>query len=113
MDALLESTKIASGSFPSWDFATKGDVVPIITGAQADAQGAAVTAYTQRGTIPQLPDVGIPWAESLTGDVSFGEVDNKIRNDIVANGHDDYEVTYKLVNDKLTANVEKKKAVTR
>jgi len=114
MDALLEGSQQRTASaYQTWDFATKGDIVPIITGDNADAQGAAVTAYTQRGTIPQLPEEGIPWVESLTGLATFGEVDNTIRQNLIANGHDDFQVDYSLVNEGITAKVSKKKAVSQ
>ncbi len=105
MDALLESTKSVAGSFPTWDFATVGDIVPIITGDAADEQGAAVTAYLQKGTIPQLLEAGIPWAEYMTGSATFAEVDNKIRADLLANGHDAFGIDYSIVNDSIKATV--------
>jgi hypothetical protein len=105
MDALLESTKVVSGAFPTWDLATVGGIVPIITGDAADEQGAAVTTFLQRGTIPQLPEAGIPWAEYMTGTATFAEVDNKIRADLQANGHDAFTIEYSIVNDAINAMV--------
>lgn len=103
----MQSEITAPGGFPTWDLYVDGTIVPFITGDAGDAQGAGVTAYLQLGTIPQLPTIGVPWTEFLTGEVGFGVVDASIRKTLVYAGITNYYPNYDIVNDNVIVKMEK------
>ncbi len=78
MDFLLKDY-VDDNKEPVLDFnlSFDGNLITI-TGSAEEKQRAIVAAFTQRGTIPQLPETGVQWAELLTGQVGYSEVNSQI-----------------------------------
>ena len=107
MDARMQSTQSIPNQFQTWDYYVADGIVPILEGSQEESQTAMIAAYLQKGTIPQLPETGIPWVEFFTGQVQFNEVDGAIKNALNQVGLTQFYPTYDLVNDNLIATVTK------
>ena len=110
MDAALQSSFTPANSYQVFDYLVQGNIVPVLndaglTGSVEDAQHAQMSAYIQRGTIPQLPQFGVEWVEFFTGAVNFGVVDGEIKSNLLAVGLSNFRPVYDLVNDKLTVSV--------
>ena len=71
-----------------WDFKVKNGKLCWIDYTAATQQRSIIATYLQRGTIPQLPDVGNQWVEFLTGTVAPNELNTQIRNSIVVKSND-------------------------
>jgi hypothetical protein len=99
---MSSSTPETSTSFPTWDFNVSSGVVPLISGDTERVQTAEIAAFVQVGSVPQLPTVGVPWAESLTGGATFGDIDAAIRKAALASGVSDFTPTYDFENGRLT-----------
>lgn len=91
-----------------WDVKTEnGSIVPVISGKKENVQIATLAGFLQKGSIPQLPDMGVNWAGFLSGAVSFGELDGEIREALKQAGKEDYMPVYSINDDKLILNIEK------
>lgn len=110
MDMKLGNTSSLPGSFPSWDFVVDGSGnVPIIYGDEESLQQATAAAYTIKSAIPQLPDVGVPWLEALSGDIDFGTLDSAISTELFNSGNSIYYQKYDIVNqDQLAVEINKR-----
>lgn len=112
MDLQLQSSVSVAGSYQTWDYAVTNGIVPILddsgdVNSLEDQQHAQMCAYTQVGTIPQLPDFGVQWVEYFTRAVNFGVVDGQIKSNLVSTGLSSYYPSYDLVNEKLIVSVVK------
>ena len=75
---------------PVLDFEIQSDgMLTILFGETAIKQRALVASFTQKGTIPQLPNTGVEWAELLTGQVSPANINSEIFN-VMHNAADTY-----------------------
>jgi hypothetical protein len=101
----MASTKFSNVAYPTFDFVVKDGIVPIIEGQVEEEQAAALITYLQLNTIPQLPAQGSPWMQYLTGETDFSDLDNTIRNNLIAIGLVDFNPDYDIVNDRLTVKV--------
>lgn len=90
-----------------WDIKTEGSIVPILTGEQENIQIALLACFLEKGTIPQLPEMGVEWTKFLTGDVTFGELDMQIRDSLQNAGKMDFIPDYQIDGDRLTLTVSK------
>jgi hypothetical protein len=99
---MSSSTPGNSTSFPTWDFNITDGIVPLISGDVERVQTAAIAAFIQVGSVPQLPEVGVPWAESLTGGATFGDIDAAIRKAALNSGVSDFSPDYDFENGRLT-----------
>lgn len=114
MDAQLAETKTGSQltqGFPYWDFATTSNddgtvSVPIIYDDVQDQQQAAVSAFTNLASIPQIPEAGVDWTGAMTGDTTFGEIDSQI-NTAIGNCGLNYYPKYTILNGGLKVTVNK------
>lgn len=77
MDFLLDEYKDHAESIIDFNISDKGEL-KMLTGSAEEKQRAIVASFTQRGSIPQLPDTGIQWAEFLTGDVGYAELNAQV-----------------------------------
>lgn len=93
--------------FPIWDLKVENGIVPVITDDKEDLQGAILASFIEKGTVPELPDVGIEWTGYLTGKISFGELDAQIRQSLGNAEKDEFRPVYQLENERLTLTVEK------
>ena len=92
---------------PIWDLKTEGDKVPIISGDKENIQTATLACFLEKGTIPQLPDVGVDWASFLTKDKTFGELDAEIRQSLRKADKVNYLPNYEIDGDRLVLAVSK------
>jgi hypothetical protein len=105
IDAQMTSTVTSSSAYPTWDFNVVGNIVPIIQDTLAEQQSANVAAFLQIGTIPQLPGIGVDWTGYLTGNLSFGDLDQAIRASLLAVGLSTFSPNYDIVGSKLTTTI--------
>ncbi len=99
---MSSSTEETETTFPTWDFTVVDGVVPLISGDQERVQTAAMAAFIQVGSVPQLPGVGVPWTEFLTGGATFGDIDAAIRKAALASNVSDFTPQYDFENGRLT-----------
>ena len=89
-------------SFPKWDLDVSSGVVAFISGDPGNVQAAAMAAFIQLGSIPQLPTIGVPWVEFLTKQATFGDLDAAIRQSVANAGVSNFSPQYDIVNGNLT-----------
>jgi hypothetical protein len=106
MDVEMRAEEFTS-EYPVWDIKTDGDIVPIISGDKEDVQTATLSCFLEKGTIPQLPDVGVEWSAFLTKDKTFGELDAEIRDSLRKADKVEYQPNYQIDGDRLTLAVSK------
>lgn len=103
---MSSSTTGTTSSFPTWDFAVTSGVVAFIQGDPASVQMAELAAFLQLGSIPQLPTQGVPWAEFLTKQATFGDLDAAIRKAAFNAGVSNFVPNYDFVNSKLVVTMQ-------
>lgn len=82
MDLFVNSFKDENQQ-PIRDFVvTSKGQLKFISGENEIEQRAIISAFTQKGTIPQLPNTGVEWVEMLTGDVTPAEINSQILKSI-------------------------------
>ena len=86
----------------SWDCDVQNGNVPIIKDEKEDLQCATIAGFLITGTVPQLPEAGVPWTDFLTGKITFGVLDFYVRESLQNVGKDDYYPEYDIEGDKLT-----------
>lgn len=91
----------------TWDVEVKDGIVPIISGNEEDLQEATLACFLELGSIPQLPERGVPWTDFLTNNITFGELDSYIRESITDSGKTEFYPEYQIVDDALTLTVGK------
>lgn len=92
-----------------WDCKVKDGIVPIISDDTEDLQTATLAGFLIRGTIPQLPDAGVPWTEFLTKGLTFGELDFYVRDSLMKVEKETFYPQYEIQNDQLTMSIGKLK----
>lgn len=107
MDLKMKSEAISSSSHPIWDVDAKNGIIPIIIGDEEDFQTATLSGFLELGSIPQLPNAGVPWTEFLTKKITFGELDSLIRDSIQNAGKSEFYPKYDITDDVLTMTVGK------
>lgn len=90
-----------------WDCKVSKGIVPIITGEDENLQTATLAGLLIKGSIPQLPEVGVPWTQYLDKDITFGELDYYVRDSIMNSGKTEFYPDYQIENDQLTMTVGK------
>ena len=91
----------------SWDCDVKDGLVPIIKDDEEDLQCATIAGFLIVGTVPQLPEAGVPWTDFLTGKITFGVLDFYVRESLLNVGKDNFYPEYDVEEDKLTMKVGK------
>lgn len=104
MDLKMKAEEITTAGV-SWDCKVIDGNVPIITGDEEDLQCATQAGFLIKGTVPQLPDAGVPWTEFLTKKISFGELDFYIRDSLQKAEKETYYPQYDIQEDKLTMSI--------
>lgn len=94
-----------------WDCKVQNGIVPIISGDEEDLQCATLAAFLIQGTIPLLPEAGVPWTEFLSKQLSFGELDYYVRDSLYKSGEVTFYPQYNIDNDKLTMSIGKSTGV--
>jgi hypothetical protein len=76
-----------------------------ISGKEEKLQQAEVAAFLTRGSTPQNEDDGVDWQNFITGNKSFGELDNDIKENLEKINMDadpiELFVDYDVINNKL------------
>lgn len=103
----MQSSQSLPNQYQTWDYYVQDGIVPILEGSVEDSQAATIAAFIQLGTIPQLPDSGIPWVEFFTNTAQFNQVDNAIKLALNQLGLTDFYPKYDLMNGNLVAQVTK------
>lgn len=106
MDLKMKSEDITTAGV-SWDCDVKNGNVPIISNGDEDLQCATLAGFLITGSVPQLPEAGVPWTDFLTGVITFGVLDFYVRDSMTNVGHEDFFPQYDIVKDKLTMTIGK------
>lgn len=106
MDFLLtEYTDNNSVPIIDFELNDSGEFTLLNTKAE-EQQRVIVSAFTQRGSIPQLPEAGVQWAEYITQQISASELNAQIMNAIQnCGGSFAYRPEYTTLHDKLYVNI--------
>lgn len=104
MDLKMKSEEITTAGV-SWDCDVQDGIVPILHNGQDELQSAVIASFLIKGTVPQIPDAGVPWTDFITEKISFGVLDFYIRDSIAAAGLYNYYPQYDIQNDQLTMSV--------
>ena len=106
MDLKMNAEEITDQGV-SWDCDVKDGLVPIITDDEEDLQCATIAGFLIVGTVPQLPQAGVPWTDFLTGKITFGVLDFYVRESLLNVGKDNFYPEYDIEEDQLTMKVGK------
>lgn len=105
MDLKMTAEEISTTADVSWDCAVENGLVPLLMDDEEDIQCATIAAFLIQGTVPQLPDVGVPWSKYLTQEITFGELDFYVRDSLQKAEKDTYYPQYNIENETLTMTV--------
>lgn len=106
MDLKMKAEDITDAGV-SWDCDVVDGNVPIITDDEEDIQCAILAGFLITGTVPQLPEAGVPWTDFLTGKISFGVLDFYVHESLLNVSKNNYYPQYDLENNRLTMNIGK------
>lgn len=106
MDLKMQAENITTAGV-SWDCDVQNGIVPIITDDQEDLQDATLAGFLIIGTVPQLPEAGVPWTDFLTGKITFGVLDFYVRDSLANVELQNYMPQYDIVDDQLTMSIGK------
>ena len=106
MDLKMNAEEITDQGV-SWDCDIKDGLVPIIKDDEEDLQCATIAGFLIVGTVPQLPEAGVPWTDFLTGKITFGVLDFYVRESLLNVGKDNFYPEYDIEEDQLTMKVGK------
>lgn len=104
MDLKMQSEEITTAGV-SWDCDVINGEVPVIQDDKEDMQCAVIAGFLIRGTVPQLPEAGVPWTEYLTGKITFGLLDFYVRDSLANVGRDNFYPQYDIDKDQLTMSI--------
>lgn len=111
LDLLISKTIDETTKEPLVDFVpTKDGQLQVLYAENAVKQRAILASFTQRGSIPQLRNVGIEWVEFLTEQRSAAEINSQIFDAMheYANTYD-YIPKYDTSDNRLTVTIEENK----
>ena len=78
MDLFIQSyTNSAKEPILDFEITGKGEL-SLLFNKDEVKQRALVASFTQKGSIPQLPNTGVEWAEMITSSVPPAEVNSQI-----------------------------------
>jgi hypothetical protein len=106
MDLKMNAEEITDQGV-SWDCDVKDGLVPIIKDDEEDLQCATIAGFLIVGTVPQLPEAGVPWTDFITGKITFGVLDFYVRESLLNVGKDNFYPEYDIEEDQLTMKVGK------
>ena len=88
---------------PIIDYAISDDgELSLLNTKAEEQQRVVVAAFTQRGSIPELPSSGVQWAEYLTQQISASELNSQIMDALQnCGGSFAYRPEYTVIDGKL------------
>ena len=104
MDLKMKAEDITDAGV-SWDCELSDGQVPIILNEDEELQGAILAGFLITGTVPQLPEAGVPWTDFLSHSISFGVLDFYVRESLTNVGKDNYYPQYDIEDDQLTMSI--------
>lgn len=108
MDLKMGAETVSDGV--EWDCKVTGGIVPLVSGDEEGLQCATMAGFLVKGTVPLLPDAGVPWTDFLQKKITFGELDFYVRESLNAAEKEIYYPQYDIQGDKLTMSVGKLEA---
>lgn len=107
MDMFIKSYK-NDVKEPILDFEVTGKgELSLLFGEDEIHQRALVASFTQKGSIPQLPNTGVEWAEMITAEALPSEVNSQIIQQIHACADTyTYSPKYSAINGELIVTIE-------
>lgn len=108
MDLKMKAEDITTSGV-SWDCKVTQGIVPIISGEEEDLQNSIQAAFLVRGTVPQLPNAGVPWTDYLTQKIDFGTLDFYIRDSLQKTENGIFYPQYDIQDGQLTMKIGKLK----
>ena len=106
MDLKMKAEEITTAGV-NWDCEVDNGIVPIILDDKEDLQCATLAGFLIKGTVPQLPNAGVPWTDFLTNKITFGVLDFYVRESLLNVQKDNFYPEYDIEDDKLTMKVGK------
>ena len=106
MDLKMQAEKITTAGV-SWDCEVDSGIVDIIQDDTEELQGAVIAGFLITGTVPLLPEAGVPWTEFLSNKISFGVLDFYIRQSLDNVEKNNFYPQYDIEDDKLTMSIGK------
>ena len=106
MDLKMKSEEISTAGV-SWDCQVQNGIVPIIEDDTEDLQSATLAGFLIVGTVPLLPDAGVPWTDFLSGKISFGVLDFYVRESLKNVEKNNFYPQYDIEEDQLTMSIGK------
>lgn len=106
MDLKMNSEKIDNAGV-EWDCKVVGGEVPLIMEDEEDLQCAVMAGFLVKGTVPLIPDAGVPWTDFLQKKISFAELDFYVRESLIAVEKETFYPEYGVENDKLVMTIGK------
>lgn len=110
MDLKMSAEVITATAHPVWDVKVDNGIVPIITDDEEELQTATLAGFLEKGSIPLLPEAGVPWTDYLTHKIMFGELDADVRDSLSAAAKDNYYPDYQIEGDNLVMTINKVEA---
>lgn len=107
MDMYIKSYK-NNAQEPILDFEITGKgELSLLFGDEEIHQRALVASFTQKGSIPQLPQTGVEWAEMMTAEALPSEVNSQIIQQIheCADTYS-YNPRYSAINGELIVTID-------
>lgn len=106
MDMKMKAEDITTAGV-SWDCKVVNGIVPIIQDDEEALQCATQAGFLITGTVPQLPEAGVPWSDFLTNKMTFGELDFYVRDSLQSVGKETFYPQYDIQNNELTMSIGK------
>lgn len=110
MDLKTKAEVIEATQHPVWDVKVENGNVPLIYGEEEDLQTATLAGFLEKGSIPLLPEAGVPWTDYLTQEITFGELDADVRDSLSAAGKDTFYPDYQIEGGSLVMTINKTEA---
>lgn len=104
MDLKMKAEEIKTSGV-SWDCELSNGIAPIIQDDTEDLQCAVLAGFLITGTVPQLPEAGVPWTDFISNKITFGVLDFYVRESLLNVGKDNYYPQYDIEDDQLTMSI--------
>jgi len=91
----------------TWDFFLQDGDIVTLSDKQETRQLAAIAAYLERGSVPNVEQAGNQWAERLVNEATPNELDSQVRIAMQqATGTSNYMPVYSIKNSTLKLSIQ-------